>query len=243
MTTKTMVVLAISKKPGGRCLAGKELIWKGAGWEIGSWLRPVTTESSGAVPESQMAFAMGRLPRLLEIIEIPLTKPAPMRDQPENWLITMPIQAISWKSRGFFAWQEVQRLVDKPDGLWNDHKDARRVKAGYVPTMKQPASLYLIEPDRIQSIKVWSTPSQFEPTGVRRRRRAVLVYAGATHELAIDDTDFENKYYPIFPELNAPPVCPTLRNPRETLVCVSLALEHSDHFHYKIAAAFLEPPQ
>ena len=109
--------------------------------------------------------------------------------------------------------------------------------------MRQPASLYLIKPDRIQSIKVWSTPSRFDPTGVRRRRRAVLVYAGAVHELAIDDTDFENRYYPIFPELNEPPCCPTLRNPRETLVCVSLALEHLDHFQYKIAAAFLEPPQ
>jgi hypothetical protein len=243
MITKMMVVLAISKKPGGRCLAGKEVFWRGAAWEIGPWIRPVTTESSGAVPESQMAFAMGRLPRLLEIIEIPLEKPVPMRDQPENWLITMPMQAISWKSRGFFAWHEVQRLLDKPDGLWNDHSDARRVKSGYIPKMRQPASLYLIKPERIQSIKIWAAPSQFEPTGVRRRRRAVLVYAGVTHELAIDDTDFENKYYPIFPELNAPPFCPKLRNPQETLICVSLALEHLDHFHYKIAAAFLEPPQ
>jgi hypothetical protein len=243
MTTKTMVVLAISKKPGGRCLAGKELFWQGNAWEVGSWIRPVMTENSGAVPEAQMAFAMGRLPRLLEIIELPLAKPVPMRDQPENWLIELPVQALSWKSRGFFAWKEVQQLLDRPAGLWHERADARRVKSGYVSTMGQPASLYLIKPDRIQSIKVWSTPSQFEPTGVRRRRRTVLVYAGTMHELAVDDTDFENRYYPIFPELNAPPFCPKLRNPNETLVCVSLALEHVDHFHYKIAAAFLEPPQ
>jgi hypothetical protein len=243
MTIKTMVVLAISKKPGGRCLAGKELFRNGNAWGIGSWIRPVTTENSGAVPESQMAFAMGHLPRLLEIIEIPLAKPAPLRDQPENWLIALPMQAVSWRSRGWFAWPEVARLLDKPDGLWNDPADARRVRSGYVPTMRQPASLYLIKPDRIQSIKLWSAPSQFDPTGIRRRRRAVLTYAGAVHELAIDDTDFEDRYCPIFPELNAPPFCPSLRNPRETLICVSLALEHLDHFHYKIAAAFLEPPQ
>lgn len=238
-----MVVLAISKKPGGRCLAGKELFRKGDAWEIGTWIRPVTTENSGAVPESQMAFAMGRLPRLLEIIEIPIAKPAPMRDQPENWLISMPVQAISWKSRGFFPWQEVHRLLDTPNGLWHDHADARRVKSGYLQTMRQPASLYLIKPERIHSIKVWSATSRFEPTGIRRRRRAVLSYGGAVHELAIDDPDFENRHYPIFPELNAPAFSPKLRNPEGTLFCVSLALEHLDHFHYKIAAAILEPPQ
>jgi hypothetical protein len=243
MTTKTMVVLAISKKPGGRCLAGKELFWNGAAWKVGPWIRPVMTENSGAVPESQMAFAMGRLPRLLEIIEIPLAKPAPLPDQPENWLIATPVQAVSWQSRGLFAWQEVHRLLDKPPGLWNDHTDPRRVKSGYVRTMREPASLYLIKPERIQSIKVWSTTSQFEPTGVKRRRRAVLVYAGAVHELAIDDTGFEDRHYPVFPELHAPPFYPKLRNPGETLVCTSLALEHVDHFHYKIAAAFLEPPE
>ena len=241
MTAKTIVVLAISKKPGGRCLAGKELVRIGDAWEIGSWIRPVTTENSGAVPESQMAFALGHLPRLLEIIEIPLAKPAPLRDQPENWQIEMPVQAVSWKSRGFFEWKDIKRLVDVPDGLWNDQTDARRVKSGYVRTMKKPASLYLIKPERIQSIKAWTAPSQFDPTGVKRRRRAVLCYAGVTHEFAIDDTDFDNRYYPAFPKLNEPPVCLQLRNPEQICVCVSLALEHVDHFHYKIAAAFLEP--
>jgi hypothetical protein len=243
MATKTMVVLAISKKPGGRCLAGKELYWGNGAWEVGSWIRPVWTETSGALPEAEMAFAMGRLPRLLEIIEIPLARPVPMRIQPENWLIEMPVQPVSWKSRGMWNWNEIQRLVDRPDGLWNDHTDPRRVKSGYAATMRRPASLYLIKPQRILSLKAWSTTNRFDPTGVKRRRQAVLVYGGAVHELAIDDTDFENRYYPVFPELNAPPVCPKLRNPQETLICVSLALEHLDHFHYKIAAAFLEPPR
>ena len=241
MTTKTIVVLAISKKPGGRCLAGKELVRNGDAWKIGSWIRPVMTENSGAVPESQMSFALARLPRLLEIIEIPLAKPAPLPDQPENWLIEMPVQAVSWKSRGLFAWKDIARLTDQPDGLWNDQTHARRVNSGYVRRMQKPASLYLIKPERFQSIKVWTASSQFEPTGVKRQRRAVLAYAGATHEFAIDDTDFENRYYPIFPGLNEPPIYPQLQNPDETIVCVSLALEHVDHYHYKIAAAFLEP--
>lgn len=243
MTTKTIVVLAVSKKPGGRCLAGKELIRKGDAWKVGPWLRPVTTQNSGAVPESQMAFALGHVPRLLELVEIPLAKPVPLPDQPENWLIQLPVEPISWKSCGFFEWQEVARLVDKPNGLWSEPANSRRVNSGYVRRMPNPASLYLIKPERIQSIKVWTGPSQFEPTGARRRRRAVLSYAGVTHELAIDDTDFENRHYPEFPGLGEPPICPTLRKPDETLVCVSLALEHVDHFHYKIAAAFLEPPE
>lgn len=201
------------------------------------------TENSGAVPESQMSFALGHVPRLLEIIEIPLVKPVPLSDQPENWLIQLPVEAISWKSRGALAWQDVAKLVDKPDKLWSDQTNPRRVKSGYVRRMPKPASLYLIKPERIQSVKVWTAPSQFEQTGTKRRRRTVLSYAGVTHELAIDDTELEDKYYPQFPKLGEPPVCPKLRKPEETVICVSLALEHLDHFHYKIAAAFLEPPE
>jgi hypothetical protein len=244
---KTIVVLANSKKPGGRCLAGKELIRNGDLWEIGSWIRPVTSDSSGAVPDYQMSMALGRglghMPRLLEIIEIPFARPAPMPDQPENWLVEFPLKARLWHAHGTFAWKDVSTLLDHPSTLWTEQANSRRVKSGYVQRMKNPASLYLIKPEGILDIRIWSEPSQYTQTGVKRRRRTTIRYAGINHEFDIDDVDFERRYYSKFPGLNDATVYPKLPKPDETIVCTSLALEHVDHYHYKIAAAFLEPPE
>lgn len=237
---KTIVVLANSKKPGGRCLAGKELIRKQDSWEVGSWIRPVTSEDSGAIPGSSMAMALGHVPRLLEIVEIPFSRPVPLPGQPENWLLEMPIQLNSWLSRGRFAWSNIGSLLDRPAGLWHEPPNPRRVTPNYVKGMKNPASLFLIKPDRIQNIEVWSESNQFQP--VKRRRRATLRFAGVTHVFDIDDMDFENKYCPQFPDVGEPPVNPKLGKPEETLICVSLTPKHTDNNHYKIAAAFFEPP-
>jgi hypothetical protein len=238
---KTIVVLANSKKPGGRCLAGKELIQKSNGWEIGSWIRPVTMENSGAVPEYSMSLALGHLPRLLDIIEIPFVRYAPTPDQPENWLLDIPIKPNTWQFRGLFDSKEIKSLIDEPAEIWDDKTDSRRVVAGYPQKMSKPASLYLIKPEDILSISIWSEPNPFEPTKpIKRHRQAIIRYAGTSHSLDIDDVAFADKYYPKHPAPHDPPISVKLKNPKETLVCVSLTPEYRGK-HYKIAAAFLEP--
>jgi hypothetical protein len=237
---KIIVVLANSKKPGGRCLAGKELISTGAAWKIGGWIRPVMNENSGAVPEYCMITALGHLPELLEIIDIPLVKPTPIPDQPENWLLESPIKPKAWKSRGCYELKNIEQLLDKPEKLWNEKLHARRVKNGYVPKMEKPASLYLIKPDYIQSIQVWSESNQY---GTRTRRRIWISHAKILHELDIDDVDFQKKYYPKIPAVGEPAISVNLTDAKGTIICVSLTPEFKDHNQYKIAAAFFEPPQ
>ena len=129
--------------------------------------------------------------------------------------------------------------MDNPATIWNDHSGARRVKAGYPQRLDKPASLYLIKPESIQSIRIWT---ESNPFGEKRRRRVIIRYAKESHEFDIDDIDFAEKYYPKFPKLGDASITPKLQNPAETIICVSLALEHVDHYHYKIAAAFFEPP-
>ena len=56
-------------------------------------------------------------------------------------------------------------------------------------------------------------------------------FANVVHEFDIDDA-YESAIYP------------KLKAPGNTLICVSLTPEYEkDHNHYKIAAAFLEPPE
>jgi hypothetical protein len=134
-------------------------------------------------------------------------------------------------------------LLDSPPQLWNDPDSGlRRIKEGYPRAMAEPASLYLVKPEKIEDIRVWSEPSHPSATyPVRKRRVARLRYAGVLHECDIDDPAFAERYYPRFPSLNDPALEIKLSQPDATLLCVSLTGAWHGH-HYKIAAAFFEPP-
>jgi len=136
-----------------------------------------------------------------------------------------------------------QVLADKPEQLWSDPSTtSRRVKEGFPRKMAKPASLYLIEPEKIESISFWSESNSFPgaPSPVRKKRVLKIRYANVSHECDIDDPVFSNKYYPRFPSVNQAAVEIELTRPKDTFVCVSLTGAYHGH-HYKIAAAFFEP--
>ena len=241
MQTKTIAVLANSIKKSGRCLAGKEVFPSADSWRVGDWIRPVGTEDGGEISEYKMSLALGHDPALLEIVEIPMAKEVPLPDQPENWLIETPSKG-TWKSHGKMARENLAALLDKPEKLWNDPSTTtRRVKSEYPQKMKNPASLYLIKPDKIQSISVWSEPNNYPGAyPVKRRRVLSIRHANIAHEFDIDDPLFAKKYYPRFPSVREPTKVVSLGKPEETIICVSLTGSFNG-YHYKIAAAFFEP--
>ncbi|MGA2543698.1 MAG: hypothetical protein ABSG78_19290 [Verrucomicrobiota bacterium] len=243
MISKTMIVLANSVKRSGRCLAGKEVVRSGDKWKVRNWIRPVATPDGGEVSVYSMTQALGHHPNLLEILEIPLARAVPLPDQPENWLLETPIRARSWRLLGHFEWAEMPKLLDCPAQLWCDPASgSRRVKEGYPRVMPEPASLYLVKPDKIESIRIWSErrhPSADYDT--KKHRVVKLRYAGVLHECDIDDPDFAARYYPKFPSVDEPAIDVKLARPDATLVCVSVTGAFHGH-HYKIAAAFFEPP-
>jgi len=242
MQKKTIVVLANSVKSSLRCLAGKELIRDGGKWKIGGWIRPVSTKEGGGLSVYGMAQALGHDPLLLEIVEIPFSEPVPLAYQPENWLIEKP-QKGSWKSHGMFPPEEVPSLLDKKPELWHDPAaTARRVREGFPEKMKSTASLYLIKPDKIHSVSVWTQrntyPGAEKPT--KGRRVFSITHQGHLHEFEIEDPKFSDKYYPKFPGVDEPTKVIKLAKPEETLMCVSLAGIWYG-YHYKIAAGIFEP--
>src|SRR5436190_9291503 len=97
MQSKFIVVLANSVKSSGRCLAGKEVFDNGKTWNVGEWIRPVATKEGGELNAYLMSLALGHDPKLLEVIEIPFLKAAPLSCQPENWLIETPLKPKTWK--------------------------------------------------------------------------------------------------------------------------------------------------
>ncbi|HUK40246.1 MAG TPA: hypothetical protein VLX11_04365 [Candidatus Acidoferrales bacterium] len=190
-----------------------------------------------------MRQALGHDPQLLEIVEIPFEGPVPLPDQPENWLIQTPLKAGSWKSLGNLTLRDMPALLDKPAELWHDPKAVeRRVREGFPRRMAEPASLYLIRPEKIESIEVWAESNTYPGASspVKRKRVLTIRYTGVRHECDIDDPLFAEKYFPRFPSVNDATLEITLAKPNETFICVSLTGSYYGH-HYKIAAAFFEP--
>jgi hypothetical protein len=238
MTTKAIVVLANSVKKSGRCLAGKEVVRSGEHWKVGNWIRPVASPNGAEVGLYSMRQALGREPALLEILELPLESSSPQRGQPENWLLSAGV----WKSHGHFEFGDMQQLLDQPDNLWGTNQ--RYVESGFPQRMAQPASLYLVLPEVISPLRVWTKEAVNEQGRPyeRHRRRVTLRYRGTFHEFNVTDPQLQIHYHPKLPAKNDPSLTIPLRDPKKTAVCLSLTPVWQGR-HYKLAAAFIEPPQ
>ncbi|MES1180302.1 MAG: hypothetical protein ABUL66_00405 [Verrucomicrobiota bacterium] len=237
MTTKTIVVLANSVKNSGRCLAGKEVVWAGGGWQAGGWIRPVASPDGGEVGVPLMRQALGREPALLDILELPLVAAAPQPGQPENWLLA---RDRAWQACDYFNFDDLPQLLDRPADLWGTNQ--RCVEAGFPQRMARPASLYLVQPESI-ALRVWTEEAVNDEgrSYERHRRRATLRHQGTFYEFDITDPQLQARYYPQLPAINDPALTISLRAPKKTAVCVSLTPAWQGR-HYKLAAAFIEPP-
>ena len=83
-TTKRIVCLANSRKRGGRCIAGKELL---VGGLAGAWVRPVSNRENEAVDDGERQYRDGTEPAVLDVIDVPLIEARPKGHQQENWLL------------------------------------------------------------------------------------------------------------------------------------------------------------
>ena len=115
-TVKRIVCLANSRKYGGRCVAGKELLPDGT---AGGWIRPVSNRENEEVSEGERCYADGDDPRVLDVIAVPLLSPRPKTYQQENWLLN---PGVRWAKAGKVVWNDLFPMVDRDAPLWlNGH--------------------------------------------------------------------------------------------------------------------------
>ncbi|MBC6415464.1 MAG: hypothetical protein GDA46_03640 [Bdellovibrionales bacterium] len=112
---KDVVILAKSRKNKGYCIAGKE---------VGKypWIRPV--REKGELSKEDQIFSS--YPQLLDIVSIPFKKPISndnYRYQTENFLID---DSIKWKKIGEENWDNLDKIKDEPDKLWNIDSSSNR---------------------------------------------------------------------------------------------------------------------
>lgn len=181
---KTFVCLAVSRKYGGFCVAGKE--WSNG--EIGPWIRPVSDKEAGELTMAGIRLNNGRIPRLCDIITVPVLEPTPHSYQNENFLIA---NSHSWIMYDTLPVTSTSDLCDNVDSLWDDeHTDCKGLNdriPEYVAKQTIHSSLYFIKPQDF-SINVSD-----EYDG-RKKVRGKFIYKNVSYLLAITDPDIEREY-------------------------------------------------
>ncbi|MCY4245774.1 MAG: hypothetical protein OXU29_01455 [Gammaproteobacteria bacterium] len=148
--TKTILCLANSRKEGGRCVAGKEVL---SGGRLGNWIRPVSAEGKGEIPQNFRCKDGRRLSGLsvLDIIRIPMAEYVPESFQSENHLIDY--SPWEWIRRA--SWEDAVGAIDLVRGnLWINGYDSRTTHGhnDHVPSSmygELEDSLLLIKPNKL----------------------------------------------------------------------------------------------
>lgn len=177
MAARQILCLALSKREGGLCFAGIELI-------SGVWIRPVNGPSHGALQYYQClakdADGHMREPRVLDIVEMDLLSPSPKLGQPENWLVgTEP-----WRLVGRVSSAALLGHITSDPELFRGYE--RFVSVSEVESRPPLESLRLVSPENL----TWFA----EETRYRKRRiRGRFSICGSPYDLPLTDEAFEKQ--------------------------------------------------
>jgi hypothetical protein len=221
--SKRIVCLANSKKPGGRCVAGKEVVQDG----YGGWVRPVSTRPSAEINLEERQFENGREPQILDVIEVPMLAPVPRVHQTENHMIDAEAY---WVNIGVVTWQTLTHLTDTPPSLWANGDSTfhgRNDRMTQATASQYQTSLTLIEPSDI-TIRVLTPGAAFG--NPKRRARARFTYHDTHYDFMVTDPVAESAF------LARPNGEYTID---EAYFCVSVAEAHTDGYCYKLVATII----
>ena len=186
-SVKRIVCLANSRKPYGRCVAGRE--WLGG--KAGQWIRPVSDREHQEVSEYERQYEDGSDPRVLDVIDVPVLEPRPIDHQTENWLLD---PEHYWEKVGRLSWFDLPVLADLVAPLWLDGHSTYHGLNDKIPLDIAGSvgdSLKLIHVDELE-LSVFKPGEAF---GNRKRRvQGRFMYARNTYALWVTDPGYERRY-------------------------------------------------
>lgn len=180
---REIICLAISRKWGGKCVAGKDT-------KTGEWIRPISDAEHEEVTDYDMSYENKKMPQLLDIIKIPFKEKRSTDIQPENMLIN---SKKLWEKIGKYPKSKLDDLCDNPEVIfvneefWKDKVSPSTLIASGINT-----SLLLIKPVSFRILR-----SNFSKPGgyVRKKVRARFTYKDIRYDLSITDPLIEIEYY------------------------------------------------
>jgi len=172
-----MIILAKSKKLGGKCIAGLRTDGRG-------WVRPVAPSQDGTLFPQHYTLTSGSQAEVLDVVRIEVKEPRPEPHQPENWVIS----------------DKKWRLIARPGSeehqstLWNHiasgptllGNQSDRIHIRRFEDEPAEASLALVMPSKIE----WTIGESV--TGARQTR-AVFKLKGTTYDLAVTDEEWKKR--------------------------------------------------
>jgi len=222
--TKSIVCLANSRKPNGRCVAGIELA---QGRRVG-WIRPVSARDHEELSENEYQYPDGCHPRPLDVIDVPLIEPKPWDYQQENWLLD---PSKRWERVDRLTWDDLPKLADSSERLWYNLYSSQNGKNDRVPLRYAKtlvSSLQLIRVDHV-TLSVITSPADYRRT--RTRLQGMFRYGRDDYRLWVTDPIYEREY--LARQVGDYPI-------GESFVTVSLGEPHIDEHCYKLIAAIME---
>lgn len=222
--SKKIVCLASSRKPGGRCVAGKELLPDG----YGVWVRPVSARSSAEITFKEREFENGQEPAILDVVDIPMIGAVPRVHQTENQMID---SEYYWTKEGVLTWADVDALADEPPSLWGTgdstyHGLHDRITQGVAAEFQN--SPWLVKPEDV-TIHVFAPGRDFG--NPKRAVRASFRYQSRRYDFKVTDPSVEMVY------LAGPDG--DFAVTQDVYFCTSLAEAHTDGFCYKLVATII----
>lgn len=224
--TKKIIVLANSRKISGRCVAGKEIVGSG----FGGWIRPVSLRPAGELSEADRQFQDGADPKLLDIVEIPMTKHLPHGFQTENHAID---DQFHWSLQRKCTPADLKAALDTTaTKLWDNTSPSTanglhdRVTDAIAANLQ--GSLLLIEVAKL-TISVAIEGAYFN--NAKRKVRGSFSYKNTSYILTITDPVIEREYLKKADgQYDAGPV----------MLCISLG-DSFQGYAYKLIAGVIFP--
>ena len=222
VVNEQIVILANSWKPGGTCIAGREVSFIDNQPHFGNWIRPVSCQ--GAISPSDSRLDDGNQPRLLDIIQAPVIKNCPGAGQPENYLIDPERR---WRKVSAINLQQLSYLSEHPGTLWGSGDSVAHSTVTWNPPSQ---SLYFVKPDSLYLTIYFR---------YGKKVRAEFRYNGRCYGLQVTDPLMHNKYTQGIFLSKGEEKRIHLPNEDNYYLCISLAEEWRDK-HYKVVAAIIK---
>lgn len=224
MPEEEIIVLASSRKTGGRCIAGVST-------DSGKWIRPVSNQGEGELYPFHYKVN-GRAPEALDIVRFSYESLPEDPTQPENVLIDEGGWQLTGQLDPAAAYNELAPFLYLGPELFGNRERSlsASVAAGGVSE-----SLVLIEPSDLR----FSVRPPFEPGGPRRKR-AIFSTGGQSYDLPITDFSVGPKLLSLENgDYGQDQV--GLASGSHTVMTVSLGGEKVGR-HWKLVATFLSLP-
>ena len=237
MEFKRIVILAKSYKPGGWCIAGKEIQYKnGRIQSVNGWVRPVSgdAENHGSLSDRDCSLNCEGIVEVYDIVDVPIIDHVAEPGQPENYRI---VDGVAWKKIDYVAPGEIRQLEETPDDIWLEGDlSTNQVSSGYDESGKIIQSLYLVKPEEFK-IKLSNDLNVF--TGRHKRdARASFLYNGVEYKnISITDPKIRHAFSDKYPEPDGLHVEQRLVMGDKCLICISLGPRFTGkQRHYKLVA-------